>query len=515
MGAREGGVRKRRQPDNLYELNTQQNSKKQKHGYRYNFYIFDGYSFKIMPGKELLYKQVADTIETQIKTGVLKIGDKLPSLRSVCNEHGVSMNTALQAYFTLESKGLIESRPQSGYYVSYTHKQFPQTPTTSKPRLTHGMEEIEDIIDTVTTNRQKGDLVLSQGTPDIDLLPAAKLNKAMMQALRQLPDSGLNYDYKGNSRLKRQIAKRAVQWGGKLNEEDIITTAGCMEALGFCMMSLASPGDTIAVESPCYFGILQLAKNLGLKVLELPTNATTGVEIDALKKALEQKKIHLCLLVSNFSNPLGCSMPDENKKEVVRLLEKHNVPLIEDDLYGDIYFGPQRPKTCKSYDETGMVLWCGSFSKTLTPGYRVGWVAPGKFKEKVERTRRYLSISANVPSHEAVGLFLENDRYEAHLRKLRQTLQANLLQYLRCVGQYFPEGTRVSRPQGGFILWVELEKGKNALEIYDRAIQHSISISPGRMYTLQKQYDNCFRLGYGLKWSEKVEDGLKLLGKLV
>jgi DNA-binding transcriptional MocR family regulator len=248
--------------------------------------------------------------------------------------------------------------------------------------------------------------------------------------------------------------------------------------------------------------------------MELPTNATTGIEIDALKKALEQKKIKLCLLVSNFSNPIGSCMPDEHKKEVARLMEKHNVPLIEDDIYGDIYFGDHRPKTCKAYDESGIVLWCGSFSKTLAPGYRVGWVAPGKFKEKIERTKRYHSVSANALAHDAIGKFLESGRYDHHLRKLRQALHANSIQYLRSISEYFPEDTKVTRPQGGFMLWVELNKKADTIKLYDQAIQHKISIGPGCMYTLQKQYGNCFRLNCGLGWNDKVESALKLLGKL-
>jgi DNA-binding transcriptional MocR family regulator len=470
--------------------------------------------FITMEKNGLLYMQIAGIIEQQIKNNVLKIGDKLPSLRVICNKHGVSMSTALQSYFHLEKKGLIESRPQSGYFISYAHRHFPPTPDTSKPRFTHGMEDIEHIIATVSENASKAKLLLSSGAPAIDYLPVAKLNKAMITAVRTLPDSGVYYDYTGNLNLKRQIARRSLLWGGNLKEQDIISTSGCMEALAICMQSLASRGDTIAVESPVFHGILQYARHIGLNVLELPTNSTTGVEIDALKKALEANKIKLCLLVSNFSNPLGSCMPNENKKEVVRLMEKHNVPLIEDDLYGDLYFGDHRPKTCKSFDESGIVLYCGSFSKTLAPGYRVGWVAPGKFKEKIRRTKRYHSVACNTLSHEAVGSFLENGRYDNHLRKLRQTLHANSLQFRRCISEYFPDGTRVSRPQGGFILWVEMNKGADVMELYDLAIQQRISISPGCVYTLQKQYNNCFRLSYGLLWNAQLESGLKTLGRL-
>jgi DNA-binding transcriptional MocR family regulator len=467
-----------------------------------------------MAKEDLLYQHIAQSIEDRIRTDILKVGDKVPSLRSIREEYSVSMNTALQAYYHLETKGLIESRPQSGYYVSFAHKHILPAPSTSNLYMTHGLENVEDVIEKVSANKKQAEILLSSGVPELALLPVARLNKAITHAIRHLPDSGITYDHDGNVNLKHQIAMRSPQWGGKLKDEDIIPTAGCMDAIAYSMMSLVKSGDTIAVESPVFYGFLQIARSFGLKVIELPTHPVTGVEIDALKKLLEKKKIQLCLFASNFSNPLGSTIPDAHKKEIVKLLQKHNIPLIEDDIYGDLYLGNQRPKTCKTFDESGLVLWCGSFSKTLASGYRVGWVAPGKFKDKIARMKLYHSVASNSLAHEAIAYFLENNRYDAHLRQLRQHLHASLLQYLRCISEYFPEGTKVSHPQGGFILWVELDKNADALKLYDKAIRHRISIAPGSMYTLQKQYHNCFRIGYGFKWSEKLENALKLLGKL-
>ena len=467
-----------------------------------------------MKNESFLYLQIANTIEHQIKNDVLKIGDKLPSLRTVSIEKGVSLNTVLQSYFELEIRGLVESRPQSGYYVSYTHRNFRNVPATSQPKVAKIEEDAEDLIHTVSENAAKATIALSYGAPAAELLPIAKLNKAIVNATRTMPDSGVTYDRYGSKTLKKQIALRSLMWGGKLMENDIITTSGCMDALSFCMLSLVQKGDTIAVESPVYFGILHLARNLGLNVLELPTNPVTGIELDALKKALEKKKVKLCLLVSNFSNPTGSCMPDEHKKAVVKLMELHNVPLIEDDLFGDLYFSSHRPTCCKSYDESGIVLWCGSFSKTLAPGYRVGWVAPGKFKEKVIRTKYYHSLYTTSITHEAVGSFLENDRYENHLRKLRLTLHRNSLQFLRCISEYFPDDTKVTRPQGGLHMWVELNKRKDTVALYNQAMEHKISIAPGRMFTLQDQYHNCMKLNCGLLFTPKVEAAIKLLGKL-
>ena len=461
--------------------------------------------------------RIAKSIEQQIYDEVLKIGDKLPSIRMVCREQGVSMSTATQAYLELESKSLIESRPQSGYYVSYCPKRQPAFPETSKPDNQLAGHNPRDIVDKVFRNIGNRDITLfSLSVPSDELLPIAKLNKGVLQALRTLPDSGTGYEeIQGNEKLRRGIAKWSFNWGGSLTEKDILTTAGCMNAISCCMMTLTKWGDTIAVESPVYFGTVRLAESLGLNVLELPSNAKTGIEIEALKKALSVHKIKLCLLVSNFNNPLGSCMPDEHKQEVVRLLAHHNVPLIEDDLYGDVYFGDSRPKCCKTYDDSGLVLWCGSVSKTLAPGYRVGWVAPGQFKNDVIRMKQVHSISSTTLTQEVIADFLANGRYESHLRKMRQTLHTNCLQYIRAIADYFPEGTKVSRPQGGFVLWVELAKHIDTMELYERAIKKNISIAPGRMFTLQKQFDNCMRISYGMQWNEHLDEALKTLGKLV
>jgi DNA-binding transcriptional MocR family regulator len=466
--------------------------------------------------RTLLYQRIAEILEVQIQKGVLEAGDRLPSLRSICMEYGISMSTALQAYLELEKKALIEAKPQSGYYVSYLYKHFPPIPATSTPGSSNHHSEPGKIISRVyysIGSRKTSPFSLS--VPADELLPIAKLNKAVAQAMRELPGSGTSYeDVQGNLKLRRQIARWAYAWEGKLNADDLVTTAGCKHAVSLCLMALTKRGDTIAVESPVYFGILQLAQSMGLKVIELPTHPQTGVDPDDLKKALLRNKVKTCLLVSNFNNPLGSLMPDENKKRTVDLLEYHGVPLIEDDIYGDVFFGKNRPRNCKTYDESGNVLWCGSASKTLAPGYRVGWVAPGRYIEEIKKLKLFHTVSSVTLTQEVVATFLEQGRYEHHLRKLRSTLLTNSLRFIKAIGTYFPEGTKVSRPQGGFVLWLELPEKINTADLYDTAIRHNISIAPGRIFTLRNQFHHCMRLSYGFLWNDKTDRLLKQLGTL-
>lgn len=462
------------------------------------------------------YVRIADVIEHQITNNILRTGDKLPSLRAICRQYGVSQNTALNAYFRLESKMLIETRPKSGYYVKYSRTRMPSIPDTTSPSGIADYGDSELLVSKVYESLgEDACSQLSLGTPATELLPIAKLNKGLMLAVRALKDSGVAYDKaEGNERLRRQIARWAFTMECRLSSDDIITTNGCLNAISYSMMAVTEKGDTVAVESPVSFGMLQLARALSLKVLELPTHPQTGVDLDALEDALKRKKVSAFLLISNFCNPLGSCMPDEHKKAAVRLAERYDVPLIENDLNGDVYFGHHRPKSCKTYDRSGMVLWCASVSKTLAPGYRVGWVAPGKFKEKVLRMKLYHSISSTPLTQEAVAGFLETGRYENHLRKLRHTLHGNLFKYSRAIAEYFPHGTMASRPQGGFVLWVELPESINTMALYEKAITRKLSFAPGRIFTSQNQYHHCMRLNYGLLWNDKLETLLKSLGDL-
>jgi len=463
-----------------------------------------------------IYLKIAGLIEQQILNNILRTGDKLPSLRTVCREHGISQNTALNAYIYLENKMLIEARAKSGYFVRYSRIRVPSVPEITSPAGIANYGESEMLVSKVYQNLGEDlYLQLSLGTPANELLPIAKLNKGLMLASRELKNSGVSYEkVEGNERLRRQIARWAFTMNCDLKSEDIITTSGCLNALSYSMMAVTEKGDTVAMESPVSFGMLQLAIALGLKVLELPTHPQTGIDLNALEYAMKNSAVKACLLISNFSNPLGSCMPDEHKRTAVLLAEKYNIPLIENDLNGDVYFGPHRPKSCKTYDTSGVVLWCGSVSKTLAPGYRVGWVAPGRFKEQVLRMKLYHSISATPITQEVIAGFLETGRYEKHLHQLRHTLHGNFLKYSRAIAEYFPDGTMASRPQGGFVIWVELPEPIDTMALYEKAITMKISFAPGRIFTLQNQYNSCMRLNYGLVWNERLETYLKVLGNL-
>jgi len=466
---------------------------------------------------EFLYHQIAEKLERQIEKGVLKGGDKLLSVRTLSKEQGISMSTAYLAYVQLENKGLIEARPKSGYYVKFTPRTLQPITKTQPGQRDFKKISVNEMISMIYENlTAEGVIKFSLAAPDVAYLPAAKLNKAMMEALRNSSSSCLHYEnIQGNLLLRKQVARLSFNWGGTVTENDVVTTNGCMEALIFCLQALTQPGDTVAVDSPNYFGILHALQNLGLKVLEIPNHPDTGLDIDYLTRAIEKIKIKACLFVLNYNNPTGSMTPDENKKRLVEMLSAKEIPLIEDDIYGELYFGSKRPRTCKSFDKTGNVLLCSSVSKSLAPGYRIGWIIPGKFKEQVIRMKLVHSVTTATPTQAAIGLFFEKGRFELHLRNLRKALHTNCLKYMQAITDYFPPDTRFTQPKGGYVLWVELNKNINAFDLYQKAMEQNISIAPGQIFSADARFNNFIRIGFGIPYNEKVDKSLKTLGFLL
>jgi DNA-binding transcriptional MocR family regulator len=465
---------------------------------------------------EHLYQEVADRIEQLIEKRALKVGDRLLSVRSLSKEQGISLSTAFQAYYHLESKGLVEARPQSGYYVKFSPSHTLEVPQCCDPCEKAMPVTIDEMISSVYKDLRSDKLVnFSMGAPAPELLPRAKLNKAVMQALRESHDSCLNYEHvQGNPGLRKQIAIQSFNWGGTLGEDDIVVTAGCMEALSLTLKAITHPGDAVAIESPTYFGIFQVMESLGLKVVEIPTDPATGIDLDQLERAIKKFSVKACVFVCNFNNPIGSCLPDEKKKQLVELITRKNIPLIEDDIYGELYFGKSRPRTCKVFDTEGLVIQCGSFSKSLAPGYRIGWIIPGRYKENIVRLKRMNNVSTNTLAQSAIALFLENGRYELHLRHLRRALHTQSLRYIEAISRYFPEDTRLTRPQGGFALWLELDRRVDTYQLYKKALKHGLGIAPGQIFSSQGKFKNCFRVSFGLPWGTKVDHGLRTLGEL-
>ncbi|MEZ5041363.1 MAG: PLP-dependent aminotransferase family protein [Saprospiraceae bacterium] len=465
-----------------------------------------------------LYEEIANTLERSIRDGVLKSGDKLPSVRASSAQRGVSPSTIFQAYYQLEAKGLIEAKPKSGYYVkfdmisqdsvslSWLGKQDPNIKQLDTAQIIEELEALRD---------NKAILRLSSAYPASALLPVARLQKAIVEATRQHKDALLHYALpQGNLALRTLIGNHLLQWGNYHHPEEMLITTGCMEALNLCLRAVTQAGDIIAVDQLTYFGIAQMIENLGLKVVAIPIHDRHGMDLDFLKKALQQFPIKACLSVTNFNNPTGASLSTKDKKALVKMLCKEQIPLIEDDIYGELYFGTKRPDTCKQYDDEGWVMYCSSFSKTLAPGLRVGYCLPGRFLSAVVRQKRVHSICSATLSQFAMLHFLQKGRYAHHLRKLRLALHKQSLQYAKCIKKYFPASVRFFMPEGGMVLWLAFPENFRGYNLFSEAKQQEIGISPGEIFAVDGQFKHYIRLSFSHPFDEFIEMGLRQLGLL-
>ncbi len=463
-----------------------------------------------------LYQTLAAAVQGLIEQGSLRPGHRVPSVRRMALPRKVSIATVIQAYTTLEDRGYLEARPQSGYYVR------PRLPgDTPEPRMARAMAKpsyvgVSDLTaEMIARANDPKSVALGAACPDPSLFPTQKLARLLGAAARgeslSLGRYAMNATY---APLAREISRRYLQAGTEISHDELLITIGCTEALNLSLRATTKPGDTVAIESPTYFGFLETTQALTLRAIEIPTDPRARISIEALRTALAQHDIKAVLVMPNFQNPIGSSMPDAKKQELYDLLCEHDIPAIEDDIYGELHFGDRRPSNLKSFDRDGRVLLCSSFGKTLAPGLRVGWIAPGRYFERVRRLKYTNTLGTPVVLQKTISDFLREGGYDHHLRSIRRAYQNQLQLTAQSVLRHFPAGTRISRPQGGFILWLELPASIDALRLHTEAAAHHITVAPGPLFSIKARYRNCLRLNCGLPWSDTLSQALQTLGTL-
>ncbi|HEC05514.1 MAG TPA: PLP-dependent aminotransferase family protein [Thiolapillus brandeum] len=463
-----------------------------------------------------LYERVAKQLAGQIDEGLYRPGDRLPGVRRLARQFEVSISTIVQAQRLLEDDGLIEARPRSGYYVRVPFWPQPEPPGISRPTVRPVPVTGQELVLRLVQTANEPDCVqLGAAVPSPEFLPARPIQRALSAAARAGGDRLATYQFPpGSPELRRQIARRMLEAGCRVSPDDIVITSGCQEALILALRAVAKKGDVVAIESPSFYGLLQAIESLGMRALEIPTDPATGISVEALELALDKWPVKACVLTANFSNPLGSIMPPDKKQALVALLASHEIPLIEDDIYGDLGFEGERPQALRAYDETGGVIYCASFSKTLSPGLRVGWMLPGRWQEQIEYLKYVTSLAAPTLSQLAVADFLHHGGYDRHLRQVRSAYARQVTLMTRAVSKYFPEGTRVTQPRGGFVIWVELPKAVDALSLCQQALEQRISIAPGTIFSASGKYRNCIRLNCAQPWNDVLDRALMTVGRM-
>ena len=463
------------------------------------------------------YEEYAGEIAERIAGGELRPGDRLPSVRAASSSRKISPSTVFEAYYLLEARGLIEARPRSGYFVTALGRRAGAEPEASVPREQTLDVEVTDLVVHVLGLARQRDLVpLGSAFPSPALFPLDKLARSLCGAMRRLdPWRTVEALSPGSEELRRRIALRYLAAGHGVDAAEIVITSGAMEALNLCLESVTRPGDLVAIESPTFYAALQGLERLGLRAVEVATHPRTGVDIDSLAAVLERHPVKACWFMPNFQNPLGSLMPEANKRALVELLARRGVPLIEDDVYGELYFGARKPPPAKAYDREGLVLHCGSFSKSLAPGYRVGWAAAGRYAQDVARRKLMGSLAAAIPSQEGLAEYLRHGGYDRHLRQLRRALAGHQALALRSIEKHFPSGTRTTRPEGGYFLWVELPPSVDALQVHRLALAQDISVAPGHLFSADRRFRNFLRINHGHPDDRRTAQAIRTLGQIV
>lgn len=451
-----------------------------------------------------------------IDNGIYKAEDKLPSLRSLHKENGLSIGTVLQAFNYLLDKGLIVSREKSGYFVNHRLGKVLPIPQSFPVTLSAKTVHIDQLLQKLRKDgRGKNFVSFAAAQPDNQLLPFNSIKRAIQNTSRDINGSYLTLEErKGNQQLREEIAKRSYLWHGVVHADELIITNGAMEAVIGCLKAVTRPGDTVLVQDPCYYGVMQALEYLDLKVATIPSNPDTGIELTDLESICKKLKVKACLLVSNFNNPDGACLTTDKKKHIAAFAAKNQLPVIEDDIYGELYYTGGRPDTIKAYDTEGWVMYCNSFTKSLVPGFRIGWCAPGRFAYQVARIKSMHNGSTSNFGQQVVLQLLNSGIYDRHLQKFRLQLHKNLVRTTSLIEQYFPVGTKISRPTGGLVLWIELPEHINTVTIQDIVFANDVSYAPGEIFSANGGYYNYLRISYCNLWSAKIEAALIKLGNM-
>jgi DNA-binding transcriptional MocR family regulator len=465
------------------------------------------------PSERFLYRRLAAALRSPIDEGVLRVGDRLPSVRTVRRLHNVSAATAMGAYIVLEREGYVEARVRSGFYVA--RPSAAGIPATLEPSYTPLRVDVSELISAVLRNADERLIPLGLSSLGPELLPTARLNRAIRQAMAREPMHSASYGaVSGVPELRRQLARLLMNSGLTCGADDLIITAGGLEALNLALRTVTKPGDIVAVESPTYFGVLQAIEALGLRAVEVPSHPKDGVDLALLERAIRRHRAKGAIVMTTCHNPLGSVMTDSAKEALVTLVTRMGVALIEDDVYGELAHSETRPRPAKAFDRRGHVMLCSSVSKSLAPGLRVGWIVPGRYQRQTELVKSVTSRITSALPQLGLAALLETGFYPRYVRRLRQQVADQVARYAAAAENVFPVGTRITRPAGGTVLWLQLPGRIDGTTLYHRALEKGISIMPGEIFSLGRRHRRFIRISCAHPWSPRIERGMTELARL-
>lgn len=468
--------------------------------------------------QRFLYRRISQKLIDQIRNGSYAVGERLPSVRTMSRIFDVSVNTVIQSYRQLELDGWLHARPQSGFFVRHAGLDgiCADTDGSAYPLLPVEVSLSARVLQYMALHARTDVARLGIAIPGAELMPVHRMMKLFRNALTTQPEDAWGYMHPhGHAPLRHLLARRSLNHEVAAAPDDIVITNGCMEALVLALECVSKPGDTIVVESPTYYGTLLLLEAHHRRVIEVPAHHRDGICLDTLAQVLANNRVAACMVSANAQNPLGFTMPLERKRALVALCAERGLPIIENDIWGDLVYAREHALPLKAFDREGLVLYCNSFSKTLAPGLRVGWCLPGRFLHRFRELKQLSTITTASAPQIAVALALENGFYEQHLRTLRRQLKRQVSLTTQRVLHYFPSGTRVSNPSGGCVLWVRLPGRLDADLLFERAAAEAIHIFPGSIFSTHARHDHYLRINAGNVLDSTLNSALRRLGALI
>lgn len=455
------------------------------------------------------YISLSDMIISDIKLGRLCLGQRMPAIRQFSKMYNVSNTTTINCYQSLQELGWLQARPQSGYFVTQpfgknNRPDFPQFIS----KVSHPKSSIQ------IKEALNSPFYVSLISPE--LVPFEALNRCTRQGNKRNQHlSHLYPEYQGMGSLRKILSQHFSEQYFPLDANKLIITNGCIDAVKTAIEVTTQPGDTIAISSPCFNGLIELLANLKRSVIEISC-CDSQLDLNQLEQHLSDKTIKACLFSSNHINPQGICFSAQQKQKLAILAEKYQTPIIEDDVNLELNHCTTSPLPIKHWDKSGWVLWCGSISKTISPSYRIGWCDPGRYFNQYLINRSIQHFGVNQAVQNTLFEFIFSGQYSKHLKKLKLKLNQNVRDYHNLLRCYLPKQARISTPQGGLVLWVQVPQ-LNSQVLLNDAIKEKIYFRTGNEFSTIDLYKDCLRIniGWSINSTNKMSDESKRYQQLI
>lgn len=454
-----------------------------------------------------LYRQLANQLIDEIESGKRAAGGRMPSLRQLAKQQSVSLSTVVSCYQELASQGWIYARPQAGYFISL------RQPTRATPKWAKFESKVSRITPSAAIPPAKNGPLGEAGTAN-DAQSITELERSFRRSLKRMGERLNHYpDIQEEPLLRQALSTHFAKLDLHFTSDDIWITTGCMAAIKAALESCTDRGDTIAISSPCFNGILALLGQMSRKIIEIPS-LDDGVDLDQLEHHLQNKRVDAAIFCTSHMNPQGINMSASQKQKLAQLANQYQIPVIEDDVYLELSYSAHTPLPVRYYDNGGYVLWCGSVSKSLSPSYRLGWCLPGRYLEAYKAQFTSASSGVAVPIQLAIADFIDSGQYAKHLRRRRSLLLSRRQQYLDYLSAHLPARVNISHPQGGMVLWLQVPD-LNQPAFDDSIKQRQLDIRPGHLFSTLDRYANCLRINIGYPLTGQAKQDLDQLIELI